>query len=89
MGGYQGAEGKHVVWGKIYRSFDISKLTQKDIDVLASKNIGNVVDLRGVKESAAAPDRLPLGVKYVLSPAGSDSLNKLIMSKAARLTNGD
>jgi len=29
LGGYRGAEGKHVIWGKIYSSADISKLTQK------------------------------------------------------------
>jgi len=61
LGGYIGAEGKHVIWRKIYRSADISKLTQMDIDLLALKNTIDVVDLRGVKESAAAPDRLPPG----------------------------
>lgn len=73
-GGYATADGKHVVWGKVFRSGDISKLTDTDLQTFSGKKIHSVIDFRGNKESAAAPDKLPAGTAYVLSPAGSDSL---------------
>lgn len=73
-GGYATKDGKHVVWGKVYRSADVSHLTDADLQTFSSKKIHAVIDFRGVKESAAAPDRLPPGTQYLLSPAGSDSI---------------
>lgn len=74
IGGYKTADGKEVVWGKIYRSAAIHKLTDADVALMDKKNIHTVVDFRGVAEAAAAPDRLPANTDYTLSPAGSDSL---------------
>ncbi len=74
IGGYQTADGKTVKWNKLYRSADISHLTDSDLDSLQKRHIRSVVDFRGVKESEAAPDRLPAGTAYALCPAGSDSL---------------
>jgi len=75
LGGYATADGHHVKWGRIYRSADISKLTPADLDTLKARNIRYDVDLRGVQESAQAPDRVNPGMDYTLCPAGSDSLN--------------
>lgn len=73
-GGYATKDGKHVTWGKVYRSADVSHLTDADLQTFRNRHIISVIDFRGTKESAAAPDRLPEGTKYLLSPAGSDSL---------------
>jgi protein-tyrosine phosphatase len=73
-GGYATKDGKQVVWGKVYRSADVSRLTEQDLVTLEQRHIHTVIDFRGVKESAAAPDHLLPGTKYTLSPAGSDSL---------------
>lgn len=73
-GGYATSDGRQVVTGKVYRSADISRLTDADLQTITDKRIHTVIDFRGVKESAAAPDRLPSGVSYQLSPAGSDSI---------------
>ncbi|WP_343670691.1 tyrosine-protein phosphatase [Chitinophaga sp.] len=73
-GGYRTQNGKTVAWGRVYRSADVSKLTEQDLTILEQKHIHTVIDFRGVKESAAAPDHLLPGTKYTLSPAGSDSL---------------
>jgi len=73
-GGYATKDGKTVAWGKVYRSADVSRLTEQDLATLEKRNIHTVIDFRGVKESAAAPDHLLPGTKYTLSPAGSDSL---------------
>lgn len=74
VGGYKTTDGKEVVWGKVYRSAGIDKLTTEDIALLDKKKIHTVVDFRGVAEAKAAPDRLPQNTDYTLSPAGSDSI---------------
>ncbi|WP_315823779.1 tyrosine-protein phosphatase [Paraflavitalea speifideaquila] len=73
-GGYTTQNGKQVVWGKVFRSADISKLTDTDLQLMAGKHIYTVIDFRGVKESAAAPDKLLPATDYTLCPAGSDGL---------------
>lgn len=73
-GGYATQDGRQVVWGKVYRSADISKLTAADLQTMAKRHIYTVIDFRGVKESAAAPDKLLPATDYLLCPAGSDSL---------------
>ncbi|MEJ6979088.1 tyrosine-protein phosphatase [Pedobacter sp. P351] len=74
VGGYKTIDGKEVKWGKVFRSADISNLTTSDLDTLRERNIVSVVDFRGTKEAAAAPDKLPVGVEYIHCPAGSESL---------------
>lgn len=74
LGGYPGATGKTVKWGHIYRSADVSKLTDADLKILESRNIATVCDLRGPSELATSPDRLPTGVTYVNLPAGSENV---------------
>ncbi|MBK0370060.1 tyrosine-protein phosphatase [Flavobacterium agrisoli] len=74
VGGYKTADGKEVVWGKIYRSTAVDKLTDSDISLLDKKKIHTVIDFRGKQEAAAAPDKLPKNASYTLCPAGSDSL---------------
>lgn len=73
-GGYKTKDGKTVATGRVFRSADISKLTDEDLQVVAGKHIHTVIDFRGVKESAAAPDKLLPATDYLLCPAGSDSL---------------
>jgi protein-tyrosine phosphatase len=73
MGGYPTKNGKQVKWGKIYRSADISKLTDADVEIMSDLNIKMVCDLRGDKEVELAPDRLPEGTKRVHLPAGSEN----------------
>lgn len=74
VGGYKTDSGKEVKWNKVFRSASINKLTDADMDTLKARRIYTVIDLRGKKESAAAPDRLLAGTDYTLSPAGSDEL---------------
>lgn len=74
IGGYKTIDGKEVVWGKIYRSAAINKLTDADLMLLDKKGIHTVVDFRGTKEAEAAPDRLPVNTDYTLSPAGSENI---------------
>ncbi|WP_312188214.1 tyrosine-protein phosphatase [Sphingobacterium sp.] len=85
IGGYETSSGKHVVWGRIFRSDAIDKLTDADVLLMDRKRIHTVVDLRGTAESKSAPDRLTANSDYTLSPAGSDSLpNPQEMVKALK-----
>ncbi len=88
VGGYKTKDGKEVKWGKVYRSADVSKLTDTDLDTLEARNIHTVIDFRGVKESAAAPDHLLPDTDYTLSPAGSDSLPNM-QDMVKRMQKGD
>src|SRR5580704_10541041 len=72
LGGYETKDGHHVKWGEVYRSADISKLTDSDLAVLKARKINYDVDLRGHQEARQAPDRLNPGMDYILLPAGSD-----------------
>jgi protein-tyrosine phosphatase len=73
LGGYTTKDGHHVKWNEIYRSADMSKLTEADLAVLRDRKITFDVDLRGVKEAASAPDKLNPGTDYTLCPAGSNN----------------
>lgn len=75
LGGYATTDGRHVKWGEVYRSADMSKLTDADLGVLKNRNITYDVDLRGHREQAQAPDRINPGTDYILCPAGSDNMN--------------
>jgi protein-tyrosine phosphatase len=80
LGGYPAAGGKHVKWGHIYRSADISQLTDHDLQTLHSRHVALVCDLRGPQEVAQAPDRLPPGARRLALPAGSEKIDPRLLS---------
>ncbi|WP_316804253.1 tyrosine-protein phosphatase [Pedobacter nototheniae] len=88
LGGYATRQGTHVKWGKIYRSGEISKLTDADMLLLSRKHIGFVVDFRGNDEVSKAKDRLPDGAGYLQLPAGSENLGNW-MTQLPKLNSAD
>jgi protein-tyrosine phosphatase len=74
IGGYKTNDGKEVIWGKLYRSAAINKLTDEDLDTLKTRHINTIIDFRGTKEAAMAPDKYLSNTDYTLCPAGSDSM---------------
>ena len=89
LGGYPAAGGKHVKWGRIYRSADISRLTEADLQALQSRHVALVCDLRGPHEVAQAPDRLPAGARRLALPAGSEKIDPRLLSGGAKTMNRD
>jgi len=73
LGGYPTQDQKHVKWGHIYRSADVSKLTDSDLKTLTDLHLATVCDLRGPDELKTSPDKLPLGIQYINLPAGSEN----------------
>jgi protein-tyrosine phosphatase len=77
LGNYKTSDNRTVLQNKIFRSAELSQLSQKDLQTFTDKHISKVIDFRGKREAAAAPDRLPEGTSYQLCPAGSDQLPDL------------
>ncbi|MBB5634439.1 protein-tyrosine phosphatase [Pedobacter cryoconitis] len=88
LGGYTTKQGKQVKWGKIYRSGEISKLTDADLVLLNQRHINFIVDFRGNDEVAKAKDRLPQGAEYLQLPAGSENLGNW-MAQLGKLNSAD
>ena len=63
LGGYPGAGGKHVRWGRIYRSAATAMLTDADLMMIKALGLADMVDLRSSEERALAPTRIA-GVRY-------------------------
>ena len=59
FGGYSTADGRQVKWGYLYRSGQLSGLSDRDLDLLARLEIDLVCDFRRVEEQQTEPSRLP------------------------------
>lgn len=68
LGGWRTAEGRRVRRGVVFRSASLATLTDADVDTVATLGLRTVCDLRGEREAATAPSRLPPGVERVLLP---------------------
>ncbi len=55
IGGYATADGRHVRWGQVYRSGQLSQLTVKDYEYLARRGISTVCDFRRDDERRSDP----------------------------------
>jgi protein-tyrosine phosphatase len=59
LGGYTTRDGKRVRWGLLYRSDQLSKLDDRDVEHLSELGLQLVADFRGPSERENAPSRLP------------------------------
>lgn len=73
LGGLRTKSGKQIVWGKFYRSGQLSKLKTSKFTQFEDLNIKTVVDLRTDKEIAKKPDHLPTSIQYNIRQAYDDS----------------
>ncbi|KJK57153.1 tyrosine-protein phosphatase [Saccharothrix sp. ST-888] len=64
-GGYRTTDGHWVKMGGVYRSDDLSRLTDADLAELQRLGIRQIFDLRTPGERTAAPDRVPAGATEV------------------------
>lgn len=53
LGGYTGAGGRPVRWGRVFRSDHLGALTEADVDRLVGLGVRTVVDFQGAHEYAA------------------------------------
>ncbi len=65
LGGYIGAGGRPVKWGRLLRSDGLDRLTESARSMLTEMGLRTVVDFRSPPEREARPNRLPDGVRTV------------------------
>lgn len=58
IGGYRTSGGRHVRWGRVYRSDHLGDLTEQDESRLAQLGVQLVIDYRGPREHADTPSRI-------------------------------
>ena len=66
IGGHATMDGHRVKQGRIFRSGELSRLTDSDHDILRCLNVALVADLRSRKECELLPSRWPAGLNTVL-----------------------
>ena len=59
FGGYRNADGRQVKWGFLFRSGQLSSLSEQDVALLASLELDLVCDFRRAEEQQSDPSRLP------------------------------
>ena len=60
FGGYLTGDGRRVKWGYLFRSGQLSGLSDEDVELLASLGLDLVCDFRRVEEQESEPSRFPL-----------------------------
>jgi protein-tyrosine phosphatase len=70
LGGYKTADGRRVKWGRIFRSSNLGRLTDKGLVQIKRLGIQLVLDFRTEAEARKLPDRFPdsEAVNYVRLP---------------------
>jgi protein-tyrosine phosphatase len=76
LGGYQTADGREVKWGEVFRSGELPRLSDADVDRLDALGVRTVVNfLTPAEIEQRGKDRLPDGVREIEAPiagAGDD-----------------
>lgn len=85
LGGYKTKDNHFVKWGKIFRSDDLSTLTQDDLAYLSSIPLLTVIDFRSSDEIKNSQDKKPSSLKEELqlsiNPGNLNSMMDLSSSK--------
>jgi protein-tyrosine phosphatase len=82
LGGHRTRDGRRVRIGLVYRSADLTRLTDGEAAALAGLGLRSIYDLRTEEERASWPDRMPPGASYVavdvLSSSGEATPSELM-----------
>ncbi len=83
LGGYETTDGRHVRWGRLYRSGELGELTDTDIDHVTNVlGVRLVCDLRSPGEAEELPDPEFPGVERVALPIIDDSVDPVAIRDA-------
>ena len=61
LGGYETVDGRRMKWGRVFRSDNLGRLTDRDVKYLQRMGIRLVCDFRTPAEARKLPDRFPKG----------------------------
>lgn len=87
IGGYTTVNGRKVKWGELYRSGELHKLSDSDLEKLEALEIKTVASfLTKAEIEARGHDRLPAGVREVALPMEAGNLGDLaaVVNEARR-----
>jgi protein-tyrosine phosphatase len=89
LGGYATSDGRHVKWGRLYRSDDLADLTDADLARVSELGLELVCDFRAESEKRAEPDRLPAAdpPDVAALPIGAESF--LVENLRERIRTGE
>jgi protein-tyrosine phosphatase len=89
LGGYETSDGQHVKTGLVFRSGDLSNLTNGDRGLLNKIGIKLVCDFRNTSDTQKEPDRLPSdgSVEYLHLPVTHGIFDTSVVTKM--INNGD
>ena len=77
LGGYLTSDGHSVKWGQLYRSGELPRLSDSDVEQLEGLGIRTVASfLTPVEIESRGPDRLPPGVREVSLPISGGGLTE-------------
>jgi protein-tyrosine phosphatase len=76
LGGIVTKNGKSVKWGFLFRSGDLSKLTDSDKNYISSTGTVNLIDFRDETEKVKAPDKVPSGITTIALPIYDQSFSE-------------
>ena len=90
IGGYKTEDGRTIKMGKVYRSGELPKLTDKDIETLESLHVNTLLNFLMKEEiEKRGRDRLPKGVNEIFVPIDSDVAAELTKEANRARTTGD
>ncbi|BFH11587.1 hypothetical protein J6TS7_22560 [Paenibacillus dendritiformis] len=69
MGGYEAADGRKVKYGILFRSAELTGMTEQDLSLLQSLGIRTIFDYRDDGEAALKPDPVIPGINNIRVPA--------------------
>ncbi len=81
LGGIKTKNGKHIKWGKFFRSGALANLTDKDKSYLAEIGLKTIIDLRSSHEMEDQPDTKLNGVEWINIQLGGENTNPNDISK--------
>lgn len=79
IGGLEGAGGKHVVTGRLFRGGHLRDMKEKDAEIFKDRiGVSLIIDLRSPSELNEKPDVVPKGVDYIYLPSLTNEQNPSI-----------
>ena len=81
LGGFITEDGKSVKWGMVFRSGELSALTDDDRQFMTSMQFDKLIDFRFAEEISEAPNNVPEGIEVLNIPVeqGSYSRDQMTM----------
>ncbi len=96
LGGYRNCDRQMIKWGTLFRADSLHRLSEIDLEIMASLKINTVIDFRTDREAKQSPDALPPDqqVNYVHLPIKSGEFDfisamKLLADRDSQWPTGD